>query len=127
MTTHTSSSSYLLVLTLLVVAAVPALAADAPNPATSPAPPAAELGMATEAVPAGTPAVSPRDSALEQGFGSQYGDCSLWCDGQRYVYGFVTRDQCCSGTLLCPSGSPATSYAFFPYQGFAEFCNVGGN
>lgn len=124
MTTHPRLSTHLLVLALLVAFAGPTLADDAPNPASSTAPPAVALGVAPEAAPVGTAAEPALDSALDQSLGSQYGDCVLFCGGQQYTYSFVTREQCCSGSLTCPGGSPALGYAFYPYQGFAEFCSV---
>jgi len=128
MTTHSRLSTHLLVLALLVVFAGPALADDAPNPATSTVPPAIALGdspgVAPEAVPAGTAAEPAPDSALNQSLGTQYGDCVLLCDGQLYTYSFVTREQCCRGSLTCPSGSTTHGIAFYPYQGFAEICSV---
>jgi len=120
MTTHPRLSTYLLVLALLVAFAGPAFADDGPNPATSTVPPS----VAPEAAPAVTAAEPAPDSALDQSLVSQYGDCVLSCGVQQYTYSFVTRVQCCSGSLTCPSGVPAFSYAFYPYQGFAELCSV---
>jgi len=119
MTTQPRLSTYLLALALLVAFAGPALADGAPDPATATVPPA----VAPEAVPAVTAAEPAPDSALNQSLFTQYGDCVLACGVQQYTYSFVTRDQCCSGSLTCPSGVPAFSYAFYPYQGFAELCS----
>lgn len=136
MTIHPRRSTHLLVLALLLAFAGPALAADATNPATPAEPaasdPLAEAGVAPDAAPADSPAEpateppaeSALDSALEQSLDSQYGDCVLFCDGQQVRYSFVTRDECCSGSLTCPDGSTSTGYAFYPYDGFAEFCSV---
>lgn len=124
MTTRPRLPCHLLVLAVLIGLAGPALAADAPAPALSRVAPAVDGGSAPEAAPTVTPAESPLDSALEQGLDPQYGDCALWCDGQQYWYYFVTREECCSGTLTCPGGAPSSGYAFYPYQGFAEFCSI---
>lgn len=106
---------------LLALGAAPGFAADEAALAdalTEVTIPAAEV----------TPAVGPIEPELEgilaQSLDSQYGDCALWCGTGQYWYYNVTRDECCSGTLTCPNGSTSTGYAFYPYQGVAEFCSV---
>ena len=111
----------------LVCLAILALAVAAPVSAAEIAAQdetSAEPGIAPKPTPAGTAVETALDTALEQSIGSQYGDCVLFCDGQQYTYSFVTREECCSGSLTCPNGFPALGYAFYPYQGFAEFCSV---
>lgn len=117
MNRHIRLSFAFLILGLLATAAGPALAADAPTPAV-------EADLAAEATPAVTPAEPVLDGALEQGWGPGYGNCALWCDGQTFWYYNVTRNECCSGTLTCPSGAPSLGYAWHPYQGYAEFCSI---
>lgn len=114
-------SFFLVCLALLTLAvATPASAAEiAAQDATS-----AEPGIAPNATPAGAAVEPVLDFALEQSFTSQYGDCRLFCDGQQYTYSYVTREECCSGSLTCPNGLPAATYAFYPYQGFAVLCSV---
>lgn len=131
MTTHPRRSAHLLALALLVAFAGPALA-EAPDPASSTEPAAVEPADAPEAAPAGTPEAVPGDtpvqpaldSALEQSHDPQLGDCVLWCSGEQFRYSWVTRGECCGGTLTCPDGSQAAGYAFYPYQGVAEFCST---
>lgn len=116
MNRHIRLSFAFLMLGLLATAAGPALAADAPTPAV-------EAELTAKATPAVTPAEPALDGALEQSW-PQYGDCALWCGTGQYWHYYVTREECCSGTLTCPDGSYSSGYAFYPYQGFAEFCSV---
>lgn len=118
MTHRPRTTLCLLILCLLTMAAGPALAADAP------APPAVEADLAVQPAPAITPAEPAVEGALEQARYTQYGDCALWCSGQQHWHYGVSRGVCCSGTLTCPDGSYSSGYAFFPYQGHAEFCSV---
>ena len=106
---------------LLALVAVPGFAAD--EAALSP-----ELTEATVATTEATPAVDPTEPALESALETSWpfpqdGDCILWCGSGQYRYYNVTRDECCGGTLTCPDGSYPGGYAFYPYQGFAEFCS----
>lgn len=124
MSPHTRRSTPLVALALLVAFAAPVAATEAPEPATPTGTPAVEPAVAPEALPAGAPDEPALESPLEQSFGSQYGDCVLFCDGQQVRYSFVTQGQCCGGTLTCPDGSHPGGAAFYPYQGFAVFCST---
>lgn len=107
-----------------LLAMLPAAGFAADGEATSGAP-AVEPAVAVAAAQiAETPAGEPADAAIAPGF-NQYGDCALWCGGPgpHWHYG-VSRETCCSGSLTCPDGSSASGFAFYPYQGFAEFCSV---
>lgn len=58
------------------------------------------------------------------------GTCEIFCanfDTGSYStqYWESTERECCSGTLNpCPPGTMPTSYAFLPYGGFAELCQL---
>lgn len=103
---------------LLALGVAPAFAADESALAT-------ELTEATVAATEATPAADPTQPALESAvIWDPKGDCALWCGGGQYWYYYVTRSECCSGTLTCPDGSNPGIYAFYPYQGFAEICTI---
>jgi hypothetical protein len=110
--------------TLTCALAVAGLLALAPAAFAADAAPAPEVQEA-EAAP--TLSVDPGDGAvpLYGGLEDERGDCNLYCfPGGSYWYYGVTRGECCGGQLTCPGGGTPTGYAFYPYQGFAEFCST---